>query len=330
MEYRKFGKTDLKTSALGFGLWPIGGTTTHGYGTVDDAEAIAAIRHAMQAGVTLFDTAPAYGNGRGEEILAQALGPRRKDVVIVTKCAVPWSEEKKTWVPNSSYEEITTSAEVSLKALQTDYLDLLLIHWPDPNTPFEVPMRAFADLLQAGKVRYVGVSNFSEEQIKECQKYGPLAAQQVGYNLFDRRREPEMLPFCEQQGIGVMAYGTLAHGLLTGTMTADTQFAPNDWRARGNLFGLPLLTPENLPRNLAVVDRLKAFAQGHGKTLTQLAVAWVIRKPVVSVALTGARRPAEIEENVGGTAWKLSSQDLAEIEEIMRGAAGTEPVQRSR
>ncbi len=325
MECRFFGPTDLKVYALGFGLWPIGGVTSHGYGTVDDDQAKTAIRRALDLGITLFDTAPAYGNGRGEQILAEALGSRRKDAIIVTKCGVPWSDEKKTWVRNSSYEEITTSAEASLRALNTDYLDLLLIHWPDPETPFEIPMRAFADLMAAGKVRYVGVSNFSKEQILECLKYGSLAAHQVGYNMFDRRMEPEMLPFCQEKGIGVMAYGSLAHGLLTGTFTRETTFGEKDWRARGNLFGLPLMAPGNFEKNLEVVEQLKGVARDAGRSVVQLAVAWVLRNPAITVALTGARKPEEIEENALAVDWKLSKAEIDKIEEIMKGAAGTKP-----
>ncbi len=328
MEYRNLGTTDLKVSAIGFGLWPIGGTTTHGYGTVDDQEAITAIRRALEIGINLFDTAPAYGNGRGEQILAEALGPRRKEAIIVTKCGVPWSEEKQNWLRNSSYEEITQSAEASLKALRTDMIDLLLIHWPDPDRPAEIPMRAFADLKRAGKIRYAGVSNFSIEQIREYLRCGPLVAQQVGYHMFDRRMEPEMLPFCLEQGIGVMAYGSLAHGLLTGTFTADAKFGPKDWRASGYAFGLPIFKGENLARNVAVVERLKAFAQGLGWTMPQLALAWVLRQPAISVALTGARKPAEIEDNARTTEHKLTAQEIAAIEEILKDAAGTTPDRR--
>ncbi len=335
MEYRTFGNTNLVTSAVGFGLWPIGGVVTHGYDRSASAstgnegsfrqEAIAAIRRALDLGVTLFDTAPAYGNGFGEEILAEALGSYRQQVVIVTKCGVPWNEEKQTWLPDSSYEEITRSAEDSLRALNTDYIDLLLIHWPDPATPFEVPMRALNDLLQAGKVRHVGVSNFNRDQIVECERYGSLAAQQIGYNLFDRRMEPEMLPFCQARGIGVMAYGPLAHGLLTGAFTPETRLDSKDWRARGDLFGLPLMTADNLGRNVAVVERLKRVAAEAGCAVAQLAVAWVLRHPAVTVALTGARRPGEIEENALAADWRLSESELEQIDAIMADAAGTAP-----
>ena len=325
MEYRKLGNTDLEVSALGFGLWPIGGTTSHGYGTVDDQEAIRAIQEALDLGVTLFDTAPAYGNGRGEEILGDALAGRRDEAVIVTKAGVPWSEEEQTWLRDSSYAEITQSAETSLQRLQTDVIDVLLIHWPDPDTPFEEPMRAFADLKEAGKVRYVGVSNFSIEQMRECLKYGPLNAQQVGYNMFDRRMENEMLPFCLEHGIGVMTYGSLAHGLLTGTFSANKEFDAADWRSHGNIFGLPLFKRGNFEKNIQVVERLKELAESRGKTMVQLAIAWILRQPAVSVALTGARSRREIEENIGGTDWVLEDEDLAKIEEILEDAAGTTP-----
>jgi len=319
MEYRNLGSTDLKVSELGLGLWPVMGV----YGPVDDSPIIASIHRALDLGITLFDTAPAYGNGRAEEVLARGLGASRRETVVVTKCGVPWSEEKKDYVRNSNYQEITQSAEASLRRLSTDVIDLLLVHWPDPNTPFEEPMRAFADLKQAGKVRFVGVSNFSIDQIAQCLQSGPINAQQISYHMFNRASEPEMLSFCEEHGIGVMTYGTLAHGLLSGTLTADTKFAADDFRSRGNAFGLPIFREGNFQKNVAVVERLKPIARDRGKTVPQLALAWVLRKSAVSVALTGPRRPEEIEENVGGAGWKLTTEELTAIEEVLKGAAGT-------
>jgi aryl-alcohol dehydrogenase-like predicted oxidoreductase len=326
MEYRNLGNTGLQVSAIGFGMWPIGGThSVGGYGAVDEQAAIQAIQHALELGITLFDTAPAYGNGRGEEILAQALGDRRKDVVIVTKAGIPWNEGSRTFERNSTYQEIVQSAEASLRRLQSDVIDILLIHWPDPKTPFAEPMQALADLQQAGKVRYVGVSNFSIDQLNQCLAHGSLAAQQIGYHMFDRRMEGEMLPFCAQQGIGIMAYGSLAHGLLTGAFTPETKFDALDWRASGKAFGLPIFREGNLAQNVAVVEQLRAIAQAHGKSVAQLAIAWVLRQPAVSVALTGARRAQEIADNAGGTGWTLGETDLAAIEQILTGAAGTTP-----
>jgi aryl-alcohol dehydrogenase-like predicted oxidoreductase len=323
MEERNFGGSDLRTSVIGFGTWPIGGTfVKEGYGGVDDQEAIDAIRRAVDLGITCFDTAPAYGLGRAEEILAEALGPRRKDVAVVTKCGIPFIPEERKFGRNATYDHIVESTEESLRRLRSDYVDLMLVHWPDVNTPAEETMRALNHLRESGKARYVGVSNFSPEQMADCLRYGPLHAEQVGYNLFDRRREPETLPFCQEHGIGVMAYGPLAHGLLTGAFTAETTFGERDWRATGQAFGLPIFERENLAKNVAVVERLKAFARERDRTVAQLALAWVLRHPAVSVALVGARNSAEIEAALPAVGWRLSEAELAEIEEIMQGAAG--------
>lgn len=326
MEYRVLGSTGLAMSEVGFGTWPIGGTKARNdYGVVDDEQAIQAIRHALGLGITVFDTAPAYGFGRGEEVLARGLGSARKDVVIVTKCAVQWDDTNQTWLRLSTYGEIVMSAEASLRRLKTDYIDVLLRHLPDPDRSPEEPMRAFEDLKRAGKVRYAGVSNFSLEQLKSYLDVGPVNAQQVSIHMFDRRMEADMLAFCHEQGVGVMAFGSLAHGLLTGTFTAETRFETKDWRSTGDSFGLPLFKEGNFQRNVAVVERLKEFARERGHTVAQLAVAWVLRRPEVSVALTGARRPEEIDDNAGGTGWTLSKPELNEIESIMLDAAGTAP-----
>lgn len=237
MEYRFFGNSNLKVSTVGFGTWPIGGTATaEGYGGVDDAEAIAAIRRALDLGITCFDTAPAYGLGRAETILGKALGADRKNVVVVTKCGIPWDPAQGKFGRNSSYGHIMESTEESLRFLGTDYIDVLLIHWPDPETPLSEPMRALADLQTSGKVRHIGVSNFSTQQVDECLTHTQLVVQQIGYNLFDRRREAE-LSWMREHNVGVMAYGPLAHGLLAGAFTPDTTFAEKDWRASGKALG---------------------------------------------------------------------------------------------
>ena len=323
MEYRTFGNTDLKVSAIGFGTWPIGGTYVEkGYGGVDDQEAIAAIRRALDLGITCFDTAPAYGLGRAEKILGQALGADRTRVVVVTKCGIPFIPEEKRFGRNSTYGHIMESAEESLRNLASDYVDVLLIHWPDVATPLEETMRALVDLRASGKVRYAGVSNFSVQQVEEALRFCPLAVQQIGYNLFDRRREGE-LPFLRERGVGVMAYGPLAHGLLTGTFTPETTFGEQDWRASGKAFGLPIFERENFVKNVAVVDRLKEVAREHGRSVPQLAIAWVLRRAEVTTALIGARKPNEIEDSAGAADWQLSQSEIDRIEEIMKDAAGT-------
>jgi len=318
MEYRYMGQCGLRVSAIGFGTWELGGTQ---YGPIDEGEAVKAIYRALELGVTCIDTAPAYGHGHAEEVLGRALGPRRKEVVLVTKCGLDWKEDKRIY-RDSSPARIIAGAEESLKRLQTDYVDLYLVHWPDPERPLDEAMKALQEVRRSGKARYVGVSNFHVHQMEVGLKFGALAANQVGYNLFDHRPEQEVIPFCRENGIGIMAYGPLAYGLLTGTFTPETKFAEWDWRSSGRAFGQALFTLENFPKNLAVVEMLKGVARAVGKTLPQLAVNWVLREPAVAVALTGARRPQEIEENVGAVGWKLSEGDLKRIEEAMQGAAG--------
>jgi aryl-alcohol dehydrogenase-like predicted oxidoreductase len=319
VEYRNMGSSDLKVSAIGFGCWEMGGNQ---YGAVDDREEVQAVHRAIDLGVTLFDTAAIYGYGHSEEVLGQALGSRRKDVVLVTKGGMSWDTVGGPSRRDSTRQAILQGMEDSLRRLGTDDVDLFLIHWPDPNTPFEETMAALNELLESGKTRYVGVSNFTSDMLERCRPLAPICANQVGYNLFDRRWERQMFPAARELGIGVMAYGSMAHGLLTGTFTAETRFVEWDWRSRGSAFGQALFAPENFPKNVAVADRLKTIAARVGTTLPQLAIAWVLRHPAVSVALTGIRTPAEIKANVGAVDVQLSPADLQEIDQIMSGAAG--------
>jgi aryl-alcohol dehydrogenase-like predicted oxidoreductase len=319
MDYRRLGSSELTVSAIGFGCWELGGTN---YGPIDEAEAVAAIHRALDLGVTLLDTAPGYGFGHSEEVLGRALGARRKDVVLVSKTAVSWDPVTFTRKMDSRYSTVKRITEESLRRLGTDHLDLLLIHWPDVDTPLEETMRALNDLVSEGKTRYIGVSNYTAYELRECRRYAPICANQVGYNLFDRRWEREMFPTALELGIGVMAYGPMAHGLLTGAMGRDTVFQPSDWRASGMIFGQQLFTPEHLPRNLEVVEQLKAVAARIGTTLPRLALAWVLRHPAVAVALSGCRTPGEIEENVRALEVAVPDEVAGELERIMAGAAG--------
>ncbi len=335
MEYRKMGNSDFTTSALGFGCWEMGGT----YGTFDERETTAAIHQAIDLGITLFDTARFYGfttleaesdpaspthAGQSEELLGRALGAKRKDVLLVTKGGLP-TRAGQLKGRDSRYQSIIDDCEASLRALGTDYIDLYLIHWPDTVTPLAEPMRALNDLIAAGKVRYIGVSNFTAAQLRESQALAPIITNQVGYNLFDRRWEHEMFATARELGIGIMAYGPLAHGLLTGTFTADTTFLESDWRSRGVIFGQALFKGENFQQNIRVVERLKALAAQKGIGLPRLALAWVLSQPAVSVALTGARNPAEITDNAAALELTLTPDDRTAIKAIMADAAGQIP-----
>lgn len=320
MRYRPFGRTGLQVSAMGFGCWPMAGDR---YGTIEDDEAIAAIHRALDLGVNCFDTAPGYGAGHSEEVLGRALGARRKDVILVTKCGIFLPPGAKAAERDASRANILREIEASLRRLGTDFVDVLLVHWPDPKTPLEETMRALEEVVQSGKARFVGVSNFTVEQMRACMAVRRIDVLQVGYHLFDRRMEREHFPYCAQHGIAVMGYGSLAHGLLTGAFTPETTFEPNDWRAGGVAFGQPLFRGENFKRNVAVAERLKQeVAAPRGVPLSQIALAWVLRNPVISTALVGARTPAEVDANAAGAELELSDEEVARIETIMRGAAG--------
>ncbi len=322
MERRSFGATDLRVSVIGLGTWPVGGAR---YGPTDDGNARRAIRAALDLGVTCFDTAPSYGNGHAETLLGQALGARRPGVAIVTKGGLVWNERSEVVGRDSSRPRLEAQIEASLRRLRTDYVDVYLIHWPDPNTPIDDVAGTLEAFVRAGKARYVGVSNFHASQLRAVAaalRQVPLTASQVGFNLFDRRWAGETFEACRSLGVGVMAYGPLAHGLLAGAITRGTVFESTDWRAAGVLFGQPILAPEHRDRNLDIVERLAALAAGLRLTLPQLALAWVLAHPPVTVALVGARAPQEIEEAARAAGIALGNEVMEEIAVIMQDAAG--------
>jgi aryl-alcohol dehydrogenase-like predicted oxidoreductase len=325
MEFRQFGRTGLKVSAVGFGCWEIGGT----YGRIDESQFQRAVAQAIDSGINCFDTAEAYGMGVSEEALARALEGRRNSVVIATKFGVGYEE-----MPNrrdSSRERVLASIDKSLQRLRTDHVDVYLVHWPDPNTPLDETMRALDDVVRQGKVRFIGVSNFRLAQIEECARLRRIDVVQYAWNMFDRRMQAEIFPYCAAQQIAVMAYGSLAYGMLSGTFHAGMSFDENDWRSRGgnlgslNLFRT-LFGPEHFPRNLAAVEELKRLAAKYGKSLPQFALRWTLSNPVVGTALVGFRASAEVTENLGALGWDISNADMAEIDAILaRHGAVTVP-----
>jgi len=316
MEYRYFKNTKLKTSVIGLGGWPMGKGT---YGSFNENEVIEAVHKAYELGITLFDTAPAYGWGAGEEIMGRALKGKRLNCTIVDKGGIWWDPDKPTSLSslqlNSSKETLIKGIEASLKRLQTDYIDVFLIHRPDESRPLSEPMEVLAKLKNEGKILYGGVSNFDVKQMEECLKIFPIVCNQVGYNLFDRRSEEEIFPFCKKNGLSTMAYGSLSYGLLTGTMTKETKFEADDWRGfYPDTFGRPIFQGEHFLHNLEIVEKLKKIASAQGKSAAQLAAAWVISNPIVTVALTGVRKPSEIEENAVAGDWKLTRDVKAQID----------------
>ena len=317
MRKRMFGNSGLETSVIGYGGWPMGRGM---YGDFDDDEAIRAARASYEEGVTLFDTAAVYGWGYGENLMGKALKGIRENVVLVTKGAREWvrdnPDRRSATVSDSDPKRLLTSIDESLKRLQTDYIDLFLIHWPDHNRAFSEPMYALEKAKAAGKIRYTGVSNFSVEMMAESRDSSPIVTNQIGYHIFDRRPEAEVLPFVKENGMGIMAYGSLSHGLLTGTWDADKTFSEDDWRRGGANFGINSWGPENLAANVAVVEKLKVIAADHGKTIPQLAIAWVLANDTVSVALAGSVTPGEATDNIGGD-WEMSPELKNEIDDLV-------------
>lgn len=313
MEYRPLGRTGLQVSVIGFGCWEIGG----GYGEIEESEFARAVWRALDLGINCFDTAEGYGFGASERILGQVLGQRRRDVILVTKFGMGYRDKPK--LRDASRTRVMASIEKSLKNLGTDWVDVYFVHWPDRETPFDETMRALEDVVRDGKVRFVGVSNFKRQEIEACMRVRRVDVAQYGWNLFDRRMQRDILPYCQEHGVGFMAYGSLAYGLLTGAFTPDTDFGSDDWRARASKMGSiklfdALFGPECFPRNLQVVEDLERIAARHGRSLPQLALAWSMSNPVVSTALVGCRTVGEVEDNVGALGWTLPETDLREID----------------
>jgi len=315
MEQRSMGNTDLTCSAIGFGTWEMSTTM---YGDIDVSEASKAVNAAIDHGITLFDTAEVYGPFHSERLLAKALGKRRKEIVLVSKVGFHYTDEGRITGTDSRPEYVIERAETCLQRLETDFLDLLLIHWPDHDTPIEDTVGALETLKKDGKIRHYGVSNFSVEMMETCQKNGSIAANQVGYHMFDRRMEREVLPYCLENSIGFMGYGTLGFGLLTGAFTPETTFIQTDWRSRGNAFGLPLFEREHFLKELQVGKKLAQIAQDQGKSMAQLAIAWVLGHPAVSVALVGMRNEQELKENIAAAEWQLTDGDRAAIDQAFK------------
>jgi myo-inositol catabolism protein IolS len=315
MEHRPFGQTGLDVSAIGFGCWEVGG----GYGDVEEAAFGRAVGRALDLGINCFDTAEGYGMGASERALGQALGSRRDEAIVVTKFGMNYRDK-----PNfrdSSRERVYSSVDKSLKHLGTDHVDVYLVHWPDRETPFEETMSALEDVVRDGKVRYVGLSNFKLEEIEVCRQAFRVDVVQYGWNMFDRRMQHEILPYCQEHGIGFMAYGSLCFGLLTGTFTEDHDFGSGDWRSRrGNMGSIKmfeaLFGPESFPTNVRAVEEMKGIAARYDKSLPQLALRWAISHPSVSTALVGCRNVDEVEDNAGAVGWSISDDDLAEIDAI--------------
>ena len=311
MQYTQLGERGPKVSRIAFGNWSAGGD----WGSVDRDAAIAAMREALDLGITFFDTARAYGFGAAEELLGEALRPEissaRGSIVIATKGGL--RNENGLPVRDSSPAALRRDLEASLRSLGTDYIDLYQVHWPDPATPIAETAQTLDSFVQEGKIRYVGVSNYDTRQMTTFQQVRPIDTLQPPYHLFRRDIEGTILPFAREHGIGVLVYGPMAHGLLSGSMTEATTFAADDWRSKNEMF-----TGDAFKRNLGIVRRLETFASARGLTVGQLAIAWTLANPAVDVAIVGARTPEQIRGTAPAADIQLSAEDLARIDLIVR------------
>ncbi len=282
MEYIQIANTDIKSSRIGLGTWAIGGWM---WGGTDEQNSIKTIHAAFDKGITLIDTAPVYGFGTSEEIVGKAVKQygNRNNILIATKVALDWRNEQP--FRNASKERIIKEIEDSLKRLQTDYIDIYQVHWPDPLTPIEETAEAMKHLYDAGKIRAIGVSNFSPEQMDAFRQIAPLHTAQPPYNLFEREIEKDVLPYCKEHAITTLLYGSLCRGLLSGKMSKDRKFAGDDLRKSDPKFQQPRYN-----QYLEAVEQLDKLAREHyEKSIIHLAVRWILDQPGAGIALWGAR-----------------------------------------
>ncbi|MDD5087660.1 MAG: aldo/keto reductase [bacterium] len=313
MQTRQLGNTDLHLSEVGFGAWAVGGGGyAFGWGAQDDRESIAAIHRALELGINWIDTAPVYGLGHSEEVVGKAIAGRRKNVILATKCSMVWNEKRE--IGNSlRAESVKKECEDSLRRLKTDVIDLYQIHWPTDNEHIEEGWRAIGELIEAGKIRYAGVSNFQYDMqhMYKTQAIRAMASLQGSYSMLRRYPEREPFDFLREHKIGFLAYSPMQAGILTGRFDMS-RLTENDWRRKAREYQEP-----NLSINLDVVEKLKAIAARDHKTVAQLAVAWVLRRPEVTSAIVGARRPSQIEETAGGAGWTIDEEDLKAIDRLL-------------
>ncbi|WP_029100476.1 aldo/keto reductase [Brevibacillus thermoruber] len=310
MENRRLGDSELFPSVIGFGAWAAGKT---GWGDVDERAIVEAIQTAYDLGVNFFDTAPFYGYGESERILGKTLKPVRDKVIIATKFGIVW-DDKGGFVMDVSRKNILREIDESLKNLGTDYIDLYQVHWPDHKTPIQETMGTLIELVQSGKIRYIGVSNFSVEQMEEARKYAHVVSLQSQYNLLQRGVEQAEYPYVERVGMGFIPYSPLAQGLLTGKFTKETKIPEDDVRRQFN----PLFKDGEFEANVEKAEKIRTIADRYGKPMAQVAVNWLLAKPAVATVITGAKNKEQVIQNVAAAEWKLLPEDVAALDAMTR------------
>lgn len=315
---RRLGNSDMDITLIGFGSWAIGGPALNwpaAWGPQDEDEAVAAIHRALDLGINWIDTAAVYGLGHSEELVARALaGYSGARPYVFTKCGLPWDAAGNA-ERRISAQSVRAECEASLRRLQVETIDLYQIHWPvDDMRENEAGWRTMAELQREGKARWIGLSNWNVEQMRVAQQIAPITSLQPPYSLLQRKIEPEILPFCQREGIGVIVYSPMASGLLTGKMTRAriAGLPESDWRSTDKRFQDPQLTYA-----LRIVDQLRTIGDRHGHTPGEVAVAWVLANPAVTAAIVGGRSPQQVEETSRAADLRLTQAELDEIRSVL-------------
>lgn len=341
MRFRKLGPSGIEASVIGFGAWAVGGWT---WGGADEKESIRAIHAFLDAGGNLIDTAPVYGFGSSEEVVGKAISDRRDQVVLATKCSMRWDlteAQKKRATPKftttkenidwggeatsksfevsiySGRDGIRQEIEASLRRLNTDVIDLYQTHWQDDEVPIEERMGALEELRQEGKIRAIGVSNATTEQMDRYRRFGQLDSDQEKYSMLDRKMEENNLPYCETNDLAFLAYSPLAQGLLTGKVTPDREYDEDDQRRFKERF-----QPNNVRKVLSMLEPMHAIAQQHQVTLAQLVTAWTLSQPGCTHVLCGARNPQQAQENAAAGSLELTRQERERMDQAVSQYAG--------
>lgn len=307
------GRSDLEISVIGFGAWAIGGPWEYGWGKQNDNESVATIRSALERGVNWIDTAPAYGLGHSEKVIGNFLKeiPAADKPLIFTKCGLPWKEGAQGVYNDISPASIQKEIDMSLRRLKLEVIDLYQIHWPSPDENIEKAWETMANLKRSGKVRHIGVSNFSTIQLERIEGIAPVETLQPNYSLLSRNIEIDILPYCKKRNIGVISYSPMASGMLSGKMTREriATLPADDWRKRkGNMLNEP-----RLGKTLALVDVLTDIANQYGRSAGEVAVAWVLGNPCISAAIVGMRHPEQTAV-ISAENLELGNGDLDRIE----------------
>jgi len=310
VQTKQLGNSDLQLTPLGIGAWAMGGGGWRfAWGPQDDNESIAAIHHALDLGINWIDTAAVYGLGHSEEVVARALEGRSNRPYVFTKCARRWDDNREIF-KSLKADSIRYEVEQSLRRLKVDVIDLYQIHWPEPDEDIEQGWTEMARLKDEGKVRYIGVSNFTVEQMKRAQKIAPITSLQPPYSIVSPEVEESLLPYCQENGIGVIVYSPMKSGLLTGKMTREriASLPEDDFRKRTPPFNEPALT-----RNLAIVDKIREIGTAHGRSPGEVAIAWALRHPAVTAAIVGFRSPAQVDGVIGAAEFRLTEEEVDRI-----------------